>query len=64
MDEKKLGIIILSVLVIGFLIVLFIVVPWMTGRGLANWKENLANDLLIIVAIGVFVYALTMIRKT
>ena len=63
MDEKKLGIVILSILAIGILIVLFIIVPWMAGRGFSNWKENLANDLLIAVAIGVFVYALCMLRK-
>ena len=64
MDEKKLGFIILGVLAIGFLTVLFVIVPWMTGRGFANWKENLTNDLLIAVAIGVFIYALSIIRKT
>ena len=60
MDEKKMIYIIISLLGFGCIGVLFMVVPWVLGRGFSNWKERLFNDglilaFLIIVGYGIYI---------
>lgn len=63
MDAKVLIIAIGTLLGIGFLSVLWIVIPWVWDHGIPNWKDLLINDGLIILAIGLFVYGFYMNTK-
>ena len=63
MNEKTLIIIIGSLLAIGFVSLLFIIVPWFSGHGFSNWKQTLMDDGLIIVAIIFFVFGFYMNTK-
>ncbi|MEE9259287.1 MAG: hypothetical protein V3U37_07060 [Nitrospinaceae bacterium] len=63
MNEKALIIIIFSLLGIGFLSLLFIIVPWFSGRGFSDWKQVLMDDGLIFAAIILFVYGFYMNTK-
>lgn len=61
--SKWFVIIILGLLAIGFLSVLFIAVPWLSGRGFQNWGQNIIDDVIILVVIIVFVYGFYMNTK-
>ena len=63
MNEKALIIIIGSLLAIGFVSLLFVIVPWFSDHGFSNWKETLIDDGLIIAAILLFVYGFYMNTK-
>ena len=63
MNDKVLIIAIAVLLGIGILSVFLIVVPWVWDRGIANWKELLVDDGLILAAIALFVYAFYMNTK-
>ncbi|UCD10545.1 MAG: hypothetical protein JSU88_07535 [Nitrospinaceae bacterium] len=60
MNEKVLIISILALLGIGFVSILFIVVPWVSHLGFAGWKRLLVDDGLIIGAILLFVFGFYM----
>jgi hypothetical protein len=64
MDEKKLAFILIGLLGIGCIGVLFIVVPWLMGRGFVNWKQNMVDDALIFGVIGTIVYGLYVGTKS
>ena len=49
-------IIIVSLLGLGFLSVLLVAVPWVSGHGAGSWKQWLIDDAIVIVAIGLFVF--------
>ena len=60
MNDKVLIIAILSLLVIGFLAVLFVAVPWLINYALPDWKNTLLDSGIVIVAIVLFVYGFYM----
>ncbi len=60
MNEKVLIYSILGLLAIGFISILFIVVPWVSHMGLAGWRRLLIDDGLIIGAILLFVFGFYM----
>ncbi len=62
-SSKWLVIIILGLLAIGFLSVLFIAVPWVSGRGFQNLRQNMIDDVIILVVIIVFIYGFYMSTK-
>lgn len=66
MDEKKMIYIIIGLLGLGCLGVLWMVIPWIFGRGFSNWKEMLINDGLIagvLISIGYGIYVGTRTHK-
>ena len=66
MDEKKMVYIIIALLVCGCFGVLYMVVPWLLGRGFSNWKELLFNDGLIasfFIIVGYGIYLGTRTHK-
>lgn len=62
-SSKWFVIIILGLLAVGFLSVLFIAVPWLSGRGFQNLRENMIDDVIILVVIIVFIYGFYMNTK-
>jgi len=60
MNEKILIIALVTILGIGFVGIMFVVFPWVFSGGLANWKQMLINDGLIIVCLIMFVYGFYM----
>jgi hypothetical protein len=56
MSEKTMIIVIVSLLGVGFLSVLLVAVPWISGHGASSWKQWLIDDAIVIVAIGLFVF--------
>ena len=63
MNEKTLIIALVAILGIGFIGVLFVVFPWIFSNGLANWKQTLIDDGLIILCLIMFVYGFYMNTK-
>ena len=63
MNEKTLIIALVAILGIGFIGVLFVVFPWIFSNGLANWKQTLIDDGLIILCLIMFVYGFYMNPK-
>jgi drug/metabolite transporter (DMT)-like permease len=60
MNDKILIIALITILVIGFLGVLFVVFPWIFSRGFENWSQTLMDDGLIIICLIMFVYGFYM----
>ncbi len=56
MSEKTMIILIVSILGVGFLGVLLVAVPWVSGHGASSWKQWLIDDAIVIVAIVLFVF--------
>lgn len=63
MNEKILIIALAVILGIGFIGIMFIVVPWVTGPGFTNWKQTLLDDGIIILCLAMFVYGFYMNTK-
>jgi len=56
MSEKTMIILIVSLLGVGFLSVLLVAVPWISGHGSSSWKQWLIDDAIVLVAIVLFVF--------
>jgi hypothetical protein len=59
MDEKKLIIILTCLLVLGFLSLFIIIIPWANWSRIPNWQAVATDNLLmglIAVAIGYGIY--------
>ena len=53
----------LGLLAVGFLGVLFFVVPWLLHDGTPSWRDFLVDDGIILLALGMFVYGFYMNTK-
>lgn len=63
MNEKTLIIAIVSLLAIGFLSLLFIIVPWFSGHGFSDLRASLLDDAIVFVFLVLFVYSFYMNTK-
>ncbi|MCH8157172.1 MAG: hypothetical protein IID18_05370 [Nitrospinae bacterium] len=63
MNEKILIIALAVILGIGFIGIMFLVVPWVTSPGFTNWKQTLLEDGIIILCLAMFVYGFYMNTK-
>ena len=63
MNEKTLVIALAVLLGLGFVGVLFVIVPWFGSHGVSNWKQVLMDDGLILVCLALFVYGFYMNTK-
>jgi len=62
-NDKLLIYSIVGLLVIGFMSVLLVAVPWLIHEGSASWKQILIDDSIIIGFILLFVYGFYMNTK-
>jgi len=63
MNEKTLVIALAVLLGLGFVGVLFVIVPWFGSHGVSNWKQVLMDDGLILACVALFVYGFYMNTK-
>jgi drug/metabolite transporter (DMT)-like permease len=63
MNEKTLVIVLAVLLGLGFVGVLFVIVPWFGSHGVSNWKQVLMDDGLILLCLALFVYGFYMNTK-
>ncbi|MCF8719624.1 hypothetical protein [Nitrospina gracilis] len=54
---------IIGMLALGFLSVLFVIVPWLLHDDSPSWKQILVDDSIVLVTIAMFVYGFYMNTK-
>ena len=64
MDEKKLIIILACLLIIGFLSLFIIIIPWASWERVPDWKSVAIDNLLMAIVFGAIVYGIYMGSKT
>jgi len=62
-NTKVLVYAIVGMLAIGFLSVLFVIVPWMLHDDSPTWKQYLVDDSIILLTLVMFVYGFYMNTK-
>ena len=64
MDEKKLIIILACLLIIGFLSLFIIIIPWASWDRVPDWKSIAIDNLLMGIIFAAIVYGIYMGSKT
>ncbi|MEK9628620.1 MAG: hypothetical protein VW455_06325 [Nitrospinota bacterium] len=64
MDEKKFIIILACLLVLGFLSLFIIIIPWASWERIPDWKSVAIDNLLMGIVFGAIVYGIYMGSKT
>ncbi|MBC8282589.1 MAG: hypothetical protein H8E32_02160 [Nitrospinae bacterium] len=64
MDEKKLIIILASLLVLGFLSLFIVIIPWANWGRMPDWKNVAIDNLLMGIIFAAIVYGIYMGSKT
>ena len=64
MDEKKLIIILACLLIIGFLSLFIVIIPWASWERVPDWKSVAIDNLLMVIVFGAIVYGIYMGSKT
>ena len=64
MDEKKFIIILASLLVLGFLSLFIVIIPWASWERIPDWKSVAIDNLLMGIVFGAIVYGIYMGSKT
>ncbi|MGP0629926.1 hypothetical protein ACTRW9_09465 [Nitrospina sp. 32_T5] len=52
-----------GMLALGFLAVMFVIVPWLLHDDSPSWKQILVDDSIVLVTIAMFVYGFYMNTK-
>ena len=55
-NDKLLIYSILGLLAVGFLSVLFFILPWLLHDGTPSWRDFLVDDCIFLVASTIFLY--------
>ena len=63
MDEKKLIIILACLLVLGFLSLFIIIIPWANWERVPDWKSVAIDNLLMGIVFAAIVYGIYMGSK-
>ena len=64
MDEKKLIIILACLLIVGFLSLFIIIIPWASWERVPDWKSVAIDNLLMAIVFGAIVYGIYIGSKT
>ena len=64
MDEKKFIIILACLLVLGFLSLFIVIIPWASWERIPDWKSVAIDNLLMGIVFGAIVYGIYMGSKT
>ena len=64
MDDKKLIIILACLLIIGFLSLFIIIIPWASWERVPDWKSVAIDNLLMGIIFAAIVYGIYMGSKT
>ena len=64
MDEKKLITILGCLLIVGFLSLFIIIIPWASWERVPDWKSIATDNLLMAIVFGAIVYGIYMGSKT
>jgi len=64
MDEKKLIIILACLLVLGFLSLFIIIIPWANWERVPDWKSVAIDNLLMGIVFAAIVYGIYIGSKT
>ncbi|CAI2717259.1 hypothetical protein [Nitrospina watsonii] len=54
---------IVGMLGLGFVAILFVIVPWMLHEDAPSWKQFLIDDSIVLITIVMFVYGFYMNTK-
>ena len=64
MDEKKLIFILVCLLVLGFLSLFIVIIPWASWGRIPDWKAVAVDKLLMGIIFGAIVYGIYIGSKT
>ncbi|MBT6717906.1 MAG: hypothetical protein HOB18_09780 [Nitrospina sp.] len=64
MDEKKLIIALAVLLILGFLSLFIVIIPWANWGRIPDWKNVAIDNLLMGIIFGAIVYGIYMGSKT
>ncbi len=64
MDEKKLIIALAVLLVLGFLSLFIVIIPWANWGRMPDWKNVAIDNLLMAIIFGAIVYGIYMGSRT
>ncbi|MBT5472376.1 MAG: hypothetical protein HOK41_17365 [Nitrospina sp.] len=64
MDEKKLRIALAVLLILGFLSLFIVIIPWANWGRIPDWKNVAIDNLLMGIIFGAIVYGIYMGSKT
>ena len=64
MDEKKLIIILGCLLVLGFLSLFIVIIPWASWERVPDWQAVATDNLLMAIVFAAIVYGIYMGSKT
>ncbi len=64
MDEKKLIIALAVILILGFLSLFIVIIPWANWGRIPDWKNVAIDNLLMGIIFGAIVYGIYMGSRT
>ena len=64
MDEKKLIIILACLLLLGFLSLFIVIVPWANWERIPDWKSVAIDNLLMAIVFAAIVYGIYIGSRT
>ena len=62
--EKKLTVILLVILAVGFASVFFMMIPWLQFQEASDWRAILIDNAIIIVIAAVFFFGVVMAMRS